>query len=144
MKYRIKDVIIFLLIILMICSCNTNNKNNADEIKKEKEKTDIINNSDIPDGVKDWEIKLHDGETITVLCISTSNRCNKIKEDIESNKRDIYYIELDNINEQEKEYYKNKFELKDYTGYLPYVIYSNNNKLTKTKTNVTNIDDILE
>lgn len=63
MKYRIKDVIIFLLIILMICSCNTNNKNNADEIKKEIEKTDIINNNDIPDGVKDWEIKLHDDET---------------------------------------------------------------------------------
>lgn len=144
MKYRIKNVIVFLLVLLMICSCDTNNKNNADEIKKEKEKTDIINNNDIPDGVKDWEIKLHDGETITVLCISTSNRCNKIKEDIESNERDIYYIELDNINEQEKEYYKNKFELKDYTGYLSYVIYSNNNKLTKTKTNVANIDDILE
>ncbi len=113
----------------MICSCDTNNKNN---------------DNDIPDGVKNWKINLHDGKTITVLCISTSNRCNKIKEDIKSNKRDIYYIKLDNINEQEKEYYKNRFDLKDYTGYLSYAIYSDNNELIKTKTNVLNIKDILE
>lgn len=144
MKYRIKNIIIFLLIMVMICGCDKNNKSNVDNFKKEKEKLDIINNSNIPDGVKDWEIELHYGETITVLCISTSSRCNKIKDDIKNSEKDIYYIEIDNVNEQEKEYYKHKFDLKDYTGYLPYVIYSDTNELVKTKTNVKDINDILE
>lgn len=143
MKYIIREIFIFLSILFILCSCNIKDNNNKD-IKKEKEKIEIINNNDIPEGVKDWEIELRNGKTITILCISTSNRCNKIKEEIKNRNIFLYYVELDSINEEEKEYYKNKFELKDYTGYLPYVIYSNNNKLIKTKANVTNIEDILE
>lgn len=144
MKYIIREIFIFLSILFILCSCNIKDNNNNKDIEKEKEKNEIINNSDIPEGVKDWEIELRNGKTITILCISTSNRCNKIKEEIKNKNIFLYYVELDSINEEENEYYKNKFELKDYTGYLPYVIYSNNNKLIKTKANVTNIEDILE
>ena len=48
-----------------------------------------------------------------------------------------YFINLDEIEDDEKNVYKTTFELDDYTSYVPYVMISEKNKLLTTKTDIT-------
>ena len=65
------------------------------------------------------------------------NNVNKIKEEIK-----IYYIEIDNLTEEEKEIYKTTYTLNDYTGYLPYIMLTDKDKLINTKTDIYKLEDL--
>ena len=51
-------------------------------------------------------------------------------------------IEIDKITEEEKDIYKKTYELKDYTGYLPYIMLIEKNKLLVTKTDIYKLEDL--
>ena len=53
-----------------------------------------------------------------------------------------YYIELDNLDENIKKHYKEYFELKDYTGYLPYILLSEKDKLLSTHHDIYKLEDL--
>ncbi len=140
------------LLLLLLCSlfiitgCQTQEEI---QIKKEKERVEEITkeveeNTEIPEEAKQWIIDNRSKKVLTILCIKTSIRCEKIKTDLEEAKLDIknYYIEVDELSDTVKNVYKTTYELEDYTGYLPYVILVDNNKLIATKSDAKDFEDI--
>lgn len=141
-----KKLLVLFISLFMICACQTQEK-----IKEEKEKKRIdeitkeVNNSyKISEDAKKWLVDNKSTKVLTILCIKTSNRCNKIKDNIKDyeKKLKVYYIELDDLEDNEKDVYKKTYELKDYTGYLPYIYLVNNNKLIDYNKDIKSIDDI--
>jgi len=130
----------------MLVSCETKEEM---EIRKKNEEIEKIktelNENNIPESTKEWLVDINTDKVVTILCLNTSNKCNKLNDEIKEitdTKYKIYYINLDEITEEEKNIYKNQFEIKDYTGYVPYIIISNRNKLLSTKTDVKNFNEI--
>ena len=141
-----KLLMILLCLLFILTGCQT-----QEEIQQQKEKErieeitkEVEENTEIPEEAKQWMIDNKSVKVVTILCIKTSNRCEAIKKELEEAKLDIknYYIELDDLPDNVKDIYKNTYELKDYTGYLPYVIVVNNNKLIATKSDAKNFEDI--
>ncbi len=142
-----KKKLLFLLIFfgIIVTGCKT-----QEEIEQEKEKQrideitkEVEKNEEIPDETKDWMIDNKSKTVLTILCLKTSNRCKNIESNLSTIEKDIkvYYIELDDLEENVKNIYKTTYNLEDYTGYLPYVYIVSNNKLLATKSDVKNIDD---
>lgn len=141
-----KKYFILLIYLLMLVSCETKEEM---EIRKKNEEIEKIktelNENNIPESTKEWLVDINTDKVVTILCLNTSNKCNKLNDEIKEitdTKYKIYYINLDEITEEEKNIYKNQFEIKDYTGYVPYIIISNRNKLLSTKTDVKNFNEI--
>ena len=142
--------ILFLItcVFLITTGCQTQEER---EQEKEKQRIDNITeevkkNTEIPEEAKNWMIDNKSKKVLTILCIKTSNRCLKLKEDIKDLDKTIkvYYIELDDLEEDVKNIYKTTYDLDDYTGYLPYVYLVDNNKLINKNANVKSIDDLKE
>ena len=130
--------------LLLLCSCESKEQiEKKNEEKKYNEMVSEVQKSDSPESTKEWLIDVNQGKVLTILCITTSGKCTKIKENVSKIKgAKVYYLNVDELNDQEKDTYKNKFTLNDYTGYLPYLMLSNDNKLLKTKTDIYEVNDI--
>lgn len=143
-----KKLFIFILCLITLSGCQT-----QEEIKKQKEQEELnkikneVQNSEIPEEVKTWTYDVKTKKLSTVFCISTSKKCADFKTILEELKTeyniDYYYFEVDKIDDNVKKHYKDYFELKDYTGYLPYTIISNKDKLITTKTDVLKKEELL-
>ena len=143
-----KILLLITCVFLITTGCQTQEER---EQEKEKQRIDNITeevkkNTEIPEEAKNWMIDNKSKKVLTILCIKTSNRCLKLKEDIKDLDKTIkvYYIELDDLEEDVKNIYKTTYDLDDYTGYLPYVYLVDNNKLINKNTNVKSIDDLKE
>jgi len=143
-----KILLLITCVFLITTGCQTQEER---EQEKEKQRIDNITeevkkNTEIPEEAKNWMIDNKSKKVLTILCIKTSNRCLKLKEDIKDLDKTIkvYYIELDDLEEDVKNIYKTTYDLDDYTGYLPYVYLVDNNKLINKNANVKSIDDLKE
>lgn len=143
MRYKITTLFIA---IILLCGCQT--KEQIQE-KKEKERIDEITkevekNKEISEEAKKWLIDNKSSTVMTIYCISTSNRCTKIKENIEefNKKIKIHYLEMDKIDDDTKNVYKTTYELENYTGYLPYILIVKNDKKIDYSTNIKDVKDI--
>ena len=143
-----KKLLILTFIILLLSACKT-----QQEMEEEKENQRIIEitkevekNTEISEEAKKWLIDNKATKVLTIFCMKTSSRCNKLKEEVKEyeSKLKVYYIEMDETDDTTKETYKTTYELKEYTGYLPYVILVNNNKLIDYSNKITDIKDIKE
>lgn len=144
-----KRVVFILFFILLITGCQT-----QEEIKQKKLEEEInkINNelskNEIPKETREWIVNSKTSKTATVFCISTSKKCAKLKDEIESIdkeiKNNVYYIELDTIDEDSTNVYKTTFELIDYTSYLPYVSFVNKGEFELYKSDNININEIID
>ncbi len=141
-----KKLLILTLIILLLSACKT-----QEEMEEEKEKQrinditkEVEKNTEISDEAKKWLIDNKATKVLTIFCMKTSSRCNKLKEDVKEyeSKLKVYYIEMDETDESTKESYKTTYELKEYTGYLPYIILVDNNKLIDYSNKINDIKDI--
>ena len=143
-----KILLLITCVFLITTGCQTQEER---EQEKEKQRIDNITeevkkNTEIPEEAKTWMIDNKSKKVLTILCIKTSNRCLKLKEDIKDLDKNIkvYYIEVDDLEEDVKNIYKTTYNLDDYTGYLPYVYLVDNNKLINKNANVKSIDDLKE
>lgn len=143
-----KILLLITCVFLITTGCQTQEER---EQEKEKQRIDNITeevkkNIEIPEEAKTWMIDNKSKKVLTILCIKTSNRCLKLKEDIKDLDKNIkvYYIEVDDLEEDVKNIYKTTYNLDDYTGYLPYVYLVDNNKLINKNANVKSIDDLKE
>ncbi len=143
-----KILLLITCVFLITTGCQTQEER---EQEKEKQRIDNITeevkkNTEIPEEAKTWMIDNKSKKVLTILCIKTSNRCLKLKEDIKDLDKNVkvYYIELDDLEDDVKNIYKETYNLDNYTGYLPYVYLVDNNKLISKNANVKNIDDLKE
>ncbi len=145
MVNKMKKVLVILLALLILCGCETQEQRDIRKHQEEIEKaTQEVGSSNIPENAKKWLVDVKTEKVVTVLCITTSNKCKKIQENFDQiNNKFKYFINLDEIEDDEKNVYKTTFELDDYTSYVPYVIISEKNKLLTTETDIT-IEDINE
>ena len=141
-----KKLLFLLLICILVTACQTQEER---ELQKEKERVneitkEIEKNTEVPEETKKWLIDNKAKKVLTILCLKTSNRCNKIKEEIKDIEKNItvYYVELDDLADEVKDIYKTTYSLNGYTGYLPYTFLVDNNKLLATNTSIKDIDDI--
>ncbi len=143
-----KKLLILTVIILLLSACKT-----QEEIEEEKEKQrideitkEVEKNTEVSEDAKKWLIDNKATKVLTIFCMKTSSRCNKLKEDVKEyeNKLKIYYIEMDETDDSTKEIYKTTYELKEYTGYLPYAILVDNNRLIDYLNKISDIKDIKE
>lgn len=141
-----KKIFLILLLIFIFSGCKT-----QEEIMQEKEKErvdqiskEVEENKEIPQETKEWIIDNKSKKVLTILCIKSSKKCQNIKQNINvfNNNIKTYYIELDDTFENVKDVYKNTYELDNYTGYLPYAFYVNNDILIDKIANINNIEDI--
>ncbi len=140
-----KKMLLIIMSISILCSCQT-----QEELKKAKEldnKNEIKENLDkknIPETTKEWIIDSKTEKTLTIICTDKSKKCKEIKNNLKELEKEIktYYIEIDNITKEEKEIYKTTYELNNYTGYLPYIMLIDNDKLLDTKTDVYKLEDL--
>lgn len=140
-----KKVLIIICLILLT-GCKT-----QEEIKEEKRQEEInkikeeVNNTEVPESTKDWLIKTKTENVLTILCITTSNKCNTLKNNLKDLSKDnilVYYYNVDELTNEELKIYKTTYELKDYTGYLPYIILTSNDKLITTIKDTIDIEKI--
>lgn len=140
-----KKVLIIICLILLT-GCKT-----QEEIKEEKRQEEInkikeeVNNTEVPESTKDWLIKTKTENVLTILCITTSNKCNTLKNNLKDLSKDnilVYYYNVDELTNEELKIYKTTYELKDYTGYLPYIILTSNDKLITTIKDTIDIETI--
>ncbi len=143
-----KLILSTICLLLLFTGCQTQEER---ELEKEKErveeiKKEVEKNTEIPEEAKNWMIDNKSKKVLTILCVKTSNRCSSIKDSINELDKSVkvYYIELDDLEEQVKDIYKKTYQLDDYTGYLPYVYLVDNNKLINKNANVKTIDDLKE
>ena len=139
--------ILLIICLILLTGCKT-----QEEIKEEKRQEEInkvkneVNNTEVPESTKDWLIKTKTEDVLTILCITTSNKCNTLKNNIENlskaNNILVYYYNVDELTNEELKIYKSTYELKDYTGYLPYIILTSNDKLITTIKDTIDIDSI--
>src|SRR5574344_1601433 len=146
-----KRIVILLFLVLLVVGCETaasrDKKKQEEELKKI---TEEINKNDVPEESKKWLIDNKTSSVITVFCMSTSKKCESLKElltDIETNyKLKTYYFNFDEVKDEVKSVYKTTYTIDDYTGYLPYIMVVNKDKLTFTHTDTldkTNLIDLL-
>ena len=119
-----KKLLFLLLICILVTACQTQEER---ELQKEKERVneitkEIEKNTEVPEETKKWLIDNKAKKVLTILCLKTSNRCNKIKEEIKDIEKNItvYYVELDDLADEVKDIYKTTYSLNGYTGYLSY------------------------
>ena len=141
-----KMLLLITCLLLITTACQTQEER---EMEKERERVEEITkevekNTEIPEETKSWMIDNKSKKVITILCIKTSDRCNKIKEKINEIEKNIkeYFIELDDLEDNVKDIYKTTYNLDSYTGYLPYVYLVDNNKLIATNSSIKDITDI--
>ena len=143
-----KKLIILTIFLILLSACKT-----QEEINEEKEKErineitkEVEKNTEISEDAKKWLIDNKATKVLTILCMKTSDRCNKLKEDVKDyeKKLKVYYIEMDDLDDATKNVYKTTYELKEYTGYLPYIILVDNNKLIDYSSKINDIKDIKE
>ena len=140
-----KKMLLTILSLGILCSCQT-----QEEIKKEQELKELetikehVKNENIPENVKEWLIDSKTQKILTILCTKESKKCEKIKSNVDELNKEVktYYVEIDKITEEEKDIYKKTYELKDYTGYLPYIMLIEKDKLLVTKTDIYKLEDI--
>ena len=134
-----KKVLVVLLSLLIICGCETQEQRDIRKHQEEIAKaTQEVSSSNIPENAKKWLVDVKTEKVVTVLCITTSHKCKNIQENFDQIDNKLkYFINLDEIEDDEKNVYKTTFELDDYTSYVPYVMISEKNKLLTTKTNIT-------
>lgn len=135
-----------ILFLLVLTGCQT--KEEIEKQKKEEEIQNIteeINKKDVPESTKEWLIKNESEKVLTILCITTSNKCKELKENINTLKEKIttYYLNVDKLNDEELLIYKTKYELKDYNSYLPYIFVGERNKLLTTIKDEKDVNKIL-
>ena len=138
--------VLLIICIILLTGCKT-----QEEIKEEKRQEEInkikeeVNNTEVPESTKDWLIKTKTENVLTILCITTSNKCNTLKNNLKDLSKDnilVYYYNVDELTNEELKIYKTTYELKDYTGYLPYIILTNNDKLITTIKDTIDIETI--
>ena len=140
-----KKMLLTILSLGILCSCQT-----QEEIQKEQELKELetikehVKNENIPENVKEWLIDSKTQKILTILCTKESKKCEKIKSNVDELNKEVktYYVEIDKITEEEKDIYKKTYELKDYTGYLPYIMINEKDKLLDTKTDIYKLEDI--
>ena len=143
-----KKILLLTIIFFFITGCKT-----QEDIEKEKKEEEIskikeeLQNEDIPQETEDWLIKVKTENVVTVLCITTSKKCENfskiVTEVTEKYKINSYVINLDNYEDTIKNIYKSEFKLTDYTGYLPYIIISKNDTLLQTHTDSLNKEELI-
>lgn len=137
-----------LLVIMFLTGCETQEERN-NRIKNEN--INMIQNEyidvDISDNVKDWIVESKIENVITILCLSTSNKCSEIKSNYEDIKKEyiinIEYVELDKINDADKNVYKSTYKIDDYASYVPYIFIVNKGKLISTKNDIYKNEDLI-
>lgn len=138
--------VLLIICLILLTGCKT-----QEEIKEEKRQEEInkikeeVNNTEVPESTKDWLIKTKTENVLTILCITTSNKCNTLKNNLKDLSKDnilVYYYNVDELTNEELKIYKTTYELKDYTGYLPYIILTNNDKLITTIKDTIDIETI--
>ena len=142
-----KKILLLLTTFLLLTSCQT--KEEIEEKKKQEEikiLKEEINNREVPENTKKWILENETEKVLTILCISTSTKCNKLKENIGTINKSIktYFFNVDELSEEELKTYKTKYNLEDYTGYLPYIIVSERNKLITTIKDKYKTEEIIE
>lgn len=138
--------VLLIICLILLTGCKT-----QEEIKEEKRQEEInkikeeVNNTEVPESTKDWLIKTKTENVLTILCITTSNKCNTLKNNLKDLSKDnilVYYYNVDELTNEELKIYKTTYELKDYTGYLPYIILTSNDKLITTIKDTIDIETI--
>ncbi len=140
-----KKILSVIICLSILCSCQTQEKikreNEEKNIKKIKEN---IDKEKIPETTKEWKIDTKTKKVLTIICTNKSKKCKDLKNNVNKIKEEIkiYYIEIDNLTEEEKEIYKTTYTLNDYTGYLPYIMLTDKDKLINTKTDIYKLEDL--
>ena len=136
-----KKTLLIICLLLILCSCSKKDNN---KLNSETNNTTITdNNIGYTENTKTWLEDISNKKVITIFCLTTSKKCTELNSNINQIKNTkVYFLYLDEITDEEKNVYKNKYDLKDYTGYTPYLILSDKNKLLKTDTDLYKIDDI--
>ena len=140
-----KKILLIILSLGILCSCQTQEEIKKEiELKKIEDIKENVKNENIPENTKEWIIDTKTRKTLTILCTIESKKCEKIKNNVNKLNEEIktHYIEIDKISNEEKDIYKKTYELKDYTGYLPYIMLIEKDKLLVTKTDIYKLEDI--
>ena len=138
-----KKFFILLTGLFLITGCQT-----QEEIRKQKEQEELnkikeeVAQTEVPESTKEWLIKTKTENVLTILCITSSKKCSNLKTTIEEIQKEYklttFFINIDELTEEEKNIYKTTYELNDYTGYLPYII------VTKKDKYITSIKDTID
>ena len=125
-----KKFFILLTGLFLITGCQT-----QEEIRKQKEQEELnkikeeVAQTEVPESTKEWLIKTKTENVLTILCITSSKKCSNLT---------TFFLNIDELTEEEKNIYKTTYELNDYTGYLPYII------VTKKDKYITSIKDTID
>lgn len=138
--------VVLITCLLLLTSCKT-----QEQVKEEKKQEEInkvkeeINKIEVPESTKEWLLKTKTENVLTIICITTSSKCKNLKNNIESLNKNIltYYYNVDELTQEELKIYKETYELKDYTGYLPYIMITNKNNLIATIKDTTDPEEII-
>lgn len=138
-----KKFLLSISCILFLTNCQT-----QEEIKKQQEKEEIekiteeLNREELSEESKKWLIDTKTKKVTTVLCMSSSKKCKELEKHLYNIKNEyditLYYYNIDNLDKNTLNILKNTYELKDYTGYTPYVFIVEKERLLDTKTDITN------
>ncbi len=139
--------VVLLTTLLLLTGCKTQQELAEEKRLEELNKiTEEVNKTEVPESTKDWLIKTKTEEVLTIICISTSSKCNTINTNLEELKKqtniETYYIEVDKLTEEETNIYKTTFKLDDYNGYLPYMLLTRENELITTIKDTADINEI--
>lgn len=143
-----KKLFMLLLIIFMLVGCETQEERDArkksEEIKKINES---LTTSEIPEETRQWLVDTKMENVITVFCITSSKKCEELSNTIEEVKKNngviTHIINLDTIADNVKNVYKTTYELKDYTGYLPYIFITSKEELLYTHTDIISQEELI-
>lgn len=139
-------IVIFLSLFLVGCETqeerdNRIKKENIDKLQEE------YKDAQMSDTAKDWLVETKLEKVVTILCLSSSKKCEEIKANYETLKNDlkinIEFIELDNVSDSDKSVYKTTYKLNDYASYVPYIFITNKGILTSTKTDLYKNEDLI-
>lgn len=144
-----KKALLLLIFFFFLTSCETAQEKDMRKKEEEIEKiTEEIEKQDVPEEIKQWLIDNKVKNVITILCLSTSRKCNALKivsdEIAKEYDLSIYYNNLDELKDNVISILKTTYELNDYTGYMPYIYIINTDKLLSTHTDTFSKEEFIE
>jgi len=137
-----KKLLLIIISLLLLVGCQTKEEIEAQKKQEELNKiTEEVEKEEISDEAKKWLIDSKTKKMATILCMTTSKKCKKIKTYVDKLLTEynitIYFYNLDEIEDTTKQTIKTTYELKDFASYTPYIFITENSKLLTSKTDFT-------